>query len=210
MTSPLRVYADGLSRPDHPTFVKLSDGTGIRLNVQRYLHAADATDEWLLQGVRGPVLDVGCGPGRHLHALARRGVFGLGVDLSDVAVTLARDRGVNAIVGSIFDDVPSAGSWRTALLLDGNIGIGGAPQRLLARIHALLEPGGEVLVELDPPRTETGTVRARLETATRKSGWFAWARLAAPDVDAIAHAAGFAVTATNRSASRWFATLRRS
>ena len=34
--------------------------------------------------LRGPVLDVGCGPGRHLHALARRGVFGLGVDLSPV------------------------------------------------------------------------------------------------------------------------------
>ncbi len=28
------------------------------------------------------ILDVGCGPGRHLHALARRGIDGVGIDIS--------------------------------------------------------------------------------------------------------------------------------
>ncbi len=37
------------------------------------------------------VLDVGCGPGRHAHALARRGVEVTGVDLSEAFVALARD-----------------------------------------------------------------------------------------------------------------------
>jgi SAM-dependent methyltransferase len=37
------------------------------------------------------VLDVGCGPGRHALALARRGMAVLGVDASDSFVALARD-----------------------------------------------------------------------------------------------------------------------
>jgi SAM-dependent methyltransferase len=37
------------------------------------------------------VLDVGCGPGRHALALARRGMDVLGVDLSEDFVTLARE-----------------------------------------------------------------------------------------------------------------------
>lgn len=36
------------------------------------------------------VLDVGCGPGRHAHALARRGIDVLGVDVSARFVELAR------------------------------------------------------------------------------------------------------------------------
>jgi SAM-dependent methyltransferase len=38
------------------------------------------------------VLDVGCGPGRHSHALARRGLRVTGVDVAQQFVELARDR----------------------------------------------------------------------------------------------------------------------
>jgi len=37
------------------------------------------------------VLDVGCGPGRHSHALARRGIDVVGIDLSDRFIELARE-----------------------------------------------------------------------------------------------------------------------
>ena len=37
------------------------------------------------------VLDVGCGPGRHAHELARRGVPVHGIDISDRFIELARD-----------------------------------------------------------------------------------------------------------------------
>ncbi|HWC38505.1 MAG TPA: methyltransferase domain-containing protein, partial [Acidimicrobiales bacterium] len=36
------------------------------------------------------VVDVGCGPGRHSHALARRGVRVVGVDVAQRFVELAR------------------------------------------------------------------------------------------------------------------------
>jgi hypothetical protein len=135
-------------------------------------------------------------------------VFALGVDLSEAAVELARGRGAHAIVGSIFGDVPGAGSWRTALLLDGNIGIGGAPDRLLRRIAALLHPGGEMLVELDPPGTPTGTVRARLEASRGASAWFPWARVSAEQIGAICDQAAVVLVGRWARDGRWFARLR--
>ena len=80
------------ARPSLRPHARLADGTSVPLPLERYLGPADATDEQLLDGLSGPVLDVGCGPGRHLRALAARGVFALGVDLSPVAVELAVGR----------------------------------------------------------------------------------------------------------------------
>jgi SAM-dependent methyltransferase len=206
--NPLHLYAEGLRRPNGHR-ARFSDGTVVTLPLERYLGPADATDERLLTDVRGPVLDVGCGPGRHLQALAARGVFALGVDLSPVAVDLARGGGARAIVGSIFDELPGDGTWRSALLLDGNIGIGGAPARLLARIGTLLSDDGEVLVELDPPETATAAVRARIETSRRVSSWFPWARVSVAGIEPVAREGGFTLDESWSLGERWFARLAR-
>ena len=182
-TSALGVYAQALTHHaagGSPTStVRLHDGSVRPLEVGRWVQGADAVDQHALAALHGPVLDVGCGPGRHLHALARRGVFGLGVDLCPTAVQLARGRGANAIVGSIFGDVPYAGNWRSALLLDGNIGIGGRPDRLLARI----------------------------ETTTAISDWFAWAEVSAASIGELADAAAVHVCDVWQTYDRWFARL---
>lgn len=210
MLEPLRIYDDGLTRDPAQhgeVALRLSDGSVTELALRRYLSAADEIDETVLSRAVGPVLDVGCGPGRHLHALAQRGVFAFGVDLSNVAVRLARGRGGQAIVGSIFDEVPAAGRWRTALLLDGNVGIGGAPVRLLKRVRALLNADGELLVELDPPGGSTARLRARLEVDESVSEWFPWARVAVDGIEPVASMAGFTVTERWRAEGRWFARL---
>jgi SAM-dependent methyltransferase len=206
MTHPLRVYGDGLLQGARAR-VRVKNGATLPLPLDRYLGPADATDERLLRCVRGPVLDVGCGPGRHLHALAARGVFALGVDLSPAAVELARGRGARAVVGSIFGELPGSGSWRSALLLDGNIGIGGDPARLLERIGALLRDDGDVLVELGAPGTPTDTLLVRLETDAGVSSWFPWARVSALELDRVARAAGFRVQHRWALGARWFARL---
>lgn len=183
------------------------DGSTRPVMLERWMGVADAIDERALRSLDGPVLDVGCGPGRHLHALARRGVFGLGVDLSPVAVELARGVGVRAIVGSIFDELPGAGTWRSALLLDGNIGIGGRPARLLRRIHGLLAADGQVLVELAAPEVNTVQTLIRLETRLGISDWFPWAEVSSTDVAAVAIDGGFDLTAQWNEDGRWFALL---
>lgn len=200
------LYGDGLSGGGTPAGdqrVRPAEGGWLALPLHRYLGPADETDRRMLSGLRGPVLDVGCGPGRHLHALAARGVFALGVDLSSVAVGLARDGGARAIFG----EVPGAGSWRSALLLDGNIGIGGMPDRLLGRIAALLRDDGELLVELAPPATPTSRTRARIETDRAVSSWFGWATVSAADIREIASTVGFGTPRLWESDGRWFALL---
>lgn len=214
MIDPLSLYAEGLlgAARTHETdtpMVRLYDGTAVPLPLGRFVGVADVTERQLLRSVRGPVLDVGCGPGRHLHVLAARGVFALGVDLSPVAVALARGRGARAIVGSIFDELPGAGTWRCALLLDGNIGIGGAPGRLLERLGILLAPDGEMLVELDPPDVPTVSTVARIESASGKSSWFPWARVSVDDIAEIAVAGGFLASVGVSLQGRWFARLVR-
>lgn len=181
---------------------------GVRpLPLDAWLGAAGAVDERVLARARGPVLDVGCGPGRHVHALARRGVLAVGVDVSPVAVALARRRGAAVLEASIFDRLPGAGQWRSALLLDGNVGIGGRPDALLRRVVALLAPGGLVLAELDAPGTGIQRGRVRLEDGEATSDWFAWARVGADAIATPARAAGLRVAARWRDGDRWFAAL---
>jgi SAM-dependent methyltransferase len=200
----LRGHAGGMG--SH-TVIRFRDGTTRPASLDRWVDTADDVDERVLARLAGPVLDVGCGPGRHLHALARRGVFGLGVDICHAAVDLARGGGANAMVGSIFGDVPGAGQWRTALLLDGNIGIGGGPARLLSRVRMLLTPAGTILVELAPPHSSTAETVARLETASASSGWFPWAEVSADSIETLAHEVGMRVSRCWCENARWFASL---
>lgn len=188
--------------------LRLVDGRTEPLPLERWLGPIDAGDAAVLARAAPPVLDVGCGPGRHSAALRAAGRAALGVDLSPVAVRLAHARGAAAISRSIFADVPGAGAWRTILLLDGNIGIGGAPVGLLRRVAALLAPGGTTIVEVDPPGAGTYRTRVRLEAPGAVSEWFAWARVAADGIARIATEAGFVVDDLITVEERRFAWLR--
>jgi SAM-dependent methyltransferase len=189
--------------------VRWAGGRVDPLPLDRWVGAADAADVELLATAAPPVLDLGCGPGRHLAALSASGRFALGVDLSPVAVRLARRRGAAAIPGDAFGDVPWAGRWRTVLLLDGNVGIGGAPEALLRRARKLLAPGGVVLVELDPPGAPTVRERVRIEARGAVSEWFGWARVGVDAIEGVAAGARLEVEALERAGARWLARLRR-
>jgi SAM-dependent methyltransferase len=189
--------------------LRLADGRLEPLQLARWVAPADAVDEEILADVEAPVLDLGCGPGRHLAALRAAGKRGLGVDLSPVAVQLARGRGAEAINGSLWSQVPGGACWKTVLLLDGNIGIGGAPVALLRRAGELLAPGGTIVVETDPPGAPTHRLRVRLEAPGVVSEWFRWGRVGADGAAAVAAGAGFEVAAVRCLAGRTFVTLSR-
>ena len=203
------LYAEALAGDDASLVCRDAQGRSRRLPLRRWLGAAGAVDERVLERAVGPVLDVGCGPGRHISALARRGVLALGVDVSPAAVRLARARGATAIERSIFDRLPGAGTWGSALLLDGNIGIGGRPAALLERVAGLLAPGGRLLLELDPPGAGTVTRQLRLERGGTASEWFAWAHVGVDALDGHAAAAGLAVHDRWCDGGRWFAAAAR-
>jgi SAM-dependent methyltransferase len=140
----------------------------VRLKVAAWQAAADSSDLALLAHCIGPTLDIGCGPGRLTEALALTGRLVLGIDVVPEAIRQARFRGIEVLLRDVFEPLPGEGRWNSALLADGNIGIGGNAVALLRRVHGLLAPDGAVVVDLAPPGTGATTRSVRLECA----GWF--------------------------------------
>jgi SAM-dependent methyltransferase len=193
-----------------PTAVVLraDSGEALDLHLDRWHDAATTEETDLLASVVGPVIDLGCGPGRLVVSLATRGVPALGIDASPAAVALARNRGATVLERDLFGPLPGEGRWATALLFDGNVGIGGDPARLLARCRELTRANGQVLAEVEPPGTGWRRLTARFERDGMRSDPFTWAVVGADAIAGLAHRAGFAVAALDPTPSgRWFARL---
>lgn len=174
-----------------PLFLRRSDGWLLPLDVERWCAEPDAADTALLSRCRGPVLDIGCGPGRLVAALTSYGLPALGVDLSPAAVDRTRGAGGAVLRRSVFERLPAEGRWATALLADGNIGIGGDPGALLARVRQLVTPGGRLLVEAAAYDVDE-RLTVRVEDAGGRHGSdFPWARLGTGAVLDAAVAAGW-------------------
>jgi SAM-dependent methyltransferase len=187
--------------------VRTARGPATTLPVVSWRSAADADDHSLLDHCRGPTLDVGCGPGRLTAALAERGHLVLGIDVVHEAVGQTRARGAAALRRDVFGAVPGEGRWQTALLADGNVGIGGDPVALLGRLRRLLVPGGRVVVEVAPPGVTTRTVLATLECDGVRSRPFRWSVVGVDGIATVAASAGLTLRARQPHGSRWCAVL---
>jgi len=181
------------------------------IDAGRWSADADATDLRLLAGLTGPVLDIGCGPGRMVRAAMGLGLSALGIDVSATAVRMAVDSGLSVLRRSVFDPMPLEGAWAAALLVDGNIGIGGDPTALLVRCAALLAPDGTLLVELsqDPDTDDRyeGTIE---DSSGGRSAVFPWAELGLTGLRGRATEAGLVVAQDWRLDGRSFARLLRA
>lgn len=188
--------------PDHRTLAGRSE-------VERWRAPADAVDRLALSRCEPPVLDIGCGPGRIVTALAERGVPALGVDVSDRAVSMTSGRGACALRRPVEERLPGEGRWGTVLLLDGNIGIGGEPTNLLRRCAELVRPGGLVVVEVDPDDDLDDRSPLVLRTLSgRRSRPLPWARIGARRLLPVAAKAGLLAIEDWRAAGRAFLALR--
>ena len=187
--------------------VRYADGRCVVLPLHKWCGYPDDADREVLSRCAEPTLDVGCGPGRLVAALAAEGRQALGVDIARSAVQLARHAGAAVVRRSVFDALPAEGTWSTVLLIDGNIGIGGDPVKLLQRCHQLLVLGGTVIVEFDPPQAPTAAQWVRIEDGERRSEWFRWAHVSVDHAEPMVHAAGLRVVDIWHRAGRWFGCL---
>ncbi|TFV61382.1 methyltransferase domain-containing protein [Mycobacterium sp. PS03-16] len=191
-------------------WIRNDDGEVRTLPVRSWLggrHADRLFDRAVVALCEGPTIDLGCGPGRLVVDLINRGVPALGVDQSATAVELARRNGAPALRRDVFGALPGVGRWQTALLADGNIGLGGDPRRVLRRVTELLRPGGRCVAEFD---TETEGVQAglvRLESSRTVGPWFRWASVGVDCAAALAEEAGLALTGMQPVGHRILATL---
>ncbi|MER5908840.1 class I SAM-dependent methyltransferase [Streptomyces mirabilis] len=200
-------YALALRTGGGPVYLRLTDGRWTWLPVHRWYAQPTRADETLLKRCAGPVLDVGCGPGRLCRALLHQSIFAVGIDVAPRAVARTIALGGTALCRSVFAPLPGEGAWQTLLLADGNIGIGGDPRALLRRCTQLIAPTGVLLVEVE-----------QIDVAERCTAWvedthghrgppFPWARLGAPALRRIAPELGLGVTDEWRSDHRSFLAL---
>jgi hypothetical protein len=107
----------------------------------------------------------------------------------------------------VFDRVPAAGRWASALLLDGNIGIGGDPVALLARLAELVHPEGRVHAELAPDGSDDSVRVVRAEHAGSPGPWFRWAVVTPRGLETVARRAGWRVEHRRDLGDRHFVEL---
>lgn len=201
-------YTDALRTGRGPLYLRRSDGWLLPLEVERWCAEADAADREVLGRCEGAVLDVGCGPGRLVTALAQQGWRALGVDVSEAAVAHTVRLGGQALRRSVFDPLPGEGRWDTALLIDGNVGIGGNPGALLRRMSQLLVSGGLLIAETAPVDVDE-RVQVHVADGRGASGAdFPWARLGTPALLRHARRAGWRPEGQWAAGGRSFLALR--
>ncbi|MFK0188823.1 class I SAM-dependent methyltransferase [Streptomyces rubiginosohelvolus] len=215
-------YANALRTGRGPLFLRRSDGWLLPLDVERWCSDAGSADLSALHRCEGPVLDIGCGPGRLVAELTSLGHRALGIDVSEAAVARTRGLGGAALLRSVFDPLPGEGRWGTLLLLDGNIGIGGDPAALLARAADLLGVGGLLIAETAPVDVDE-RVRVRLDDGRggphgesspaavcgAAAEPFPWARIGTPALLRHARACGWRTADQWGAEGRTFVSLRR-
>ncbi len=120
-----------------------------------------AHDDWaepeqaVFEHVRGRVLDVGAGAGRHSIESQRIGLEAVAIDISPGAVEVCRRRGVDdARLLSLREIDEKLGVFDTVLLMCGNFGLagsGGATVALLEKLHSLTSPEARILLDTVNP-----------------------------------------------------------
>ena len=204
--SPALVFATALAVG---TLTAVIEGHPVQreLPVRSWTGHASHSDRFLLDHCQGSTIDLGCGPGRLAAELRTRGHDVLGVDASPTALAEARRRGVPVVCRSVFDPVPGEGTWGTALLADGNIGIGGDPTALLTRARQLIHDQGRVVVDLARAGTGLRVHQLHLRAGGLASTSFPWAELGPDALPTAATAAGLSVAEVDQRRGRTVAVL---
>jgi SAM-dependent methyltransferase len=112
-----------------------------------------------MEFVKGRVLDIGCGAGRHSLYLQRKGFDVLGIDNSPLAIKVCKLRGLKkAKVMSIEEVDFKPNSFDTIIMMGNNFALFGSfqkAQRLLKRFHKITSKNALIIAETrDPYKTD--------------------------------------------------------
>ena len=193
-----------------PVWLRVAPGRRLTHDLAAYFAPVTAYERALLRLVEGPVLDIGCGPARHARLLQARGLTAIGLDRSLLALGLARSLGLRHWLHADARSGPLP-AVRTALLLDGNLGLAGTPAGVVQLLHRLATacgPGGRLLVAGRAPRH--GRLRPlvlRDEYRDLVGPWARWLQASLPAVLDLAHPAGWRLRHAVTAGARYWAVL---
>jgi SAM-dependent methyltransferase len=119
----------------------------------------------LLDGLEGPVLDLGAGPGSYALYLQDRGVEVTAAEYSPGARDVCRDRGCRDVTSIDIRDVRlEPGTFRSVIVMGNTLGAHQTPETfvpLLQRLREVVMPGGRLLFTMIDPlcRADAGHLR---------------------------------------------------
>ena len=173
-------------------------------------------DRAALMCVRGRVLDVGSGAGRHDLYLQEQGFDVTALDNSPLALDVCRARGVvHTLLKPVTLLSPDDGPFDTVLMMGGNYGLMGGWTRgrwLLRRLHRLTTAEGRLIVcSRDPYGTDSplhlayharnrargrmsGQVRIRVRYLSHVGPWFDYLLASRAEMEAMLAGTGWHVS----------------
>ena len=123
---------------------------------------------------RGRVLDVGCGAGRHSLYLQDKGLDVLGIDVSPLAIKVAKLRGLKkARTLAVTKVSKRLGKFDTIVMFGNNFGLFGDARRakwLLARYRAITNDGARIIVESSNPHATANKCHLSYHRRNRRRG----------------------------------------
>lgn len=166
--------------------------------------------------VRGRVLDIGCGAGRHSLYLQEKGHDVVGIDNSPLAAEVSRKRGLgSARVLPITQVTSKMGAFDTILMLGNNFGLFGNPRRakwLLRRFRNLTSENARIVAEtINPYDTDVpehleyhelnrkrgrmaGQARLRIRYGKYATPWFEYLFVSHEEMKGILEGSGWQVS----------------
>lgn len=168
-----------------------------------------------MEFVKGRVLDVGCGAGRHSLYLQKKGFDVIGIDVSPLAVKICRLRGVKkAKVMSIKEISFKPNSFDTIIMMGNNFSLFNnfrKAKRLLKRFQKITTENALIIAETrDPYKTSnpeyleyykinrnigrmSGQLRCRIRFEKYVSKWFDWLMVSKEEMKEILERTGWKV-----------------
>jgi len=168
-----------------------------------------------MESVKGRVLDVGCGAGRHSLYLQKKGFDVLGIDNSPLAIKVCELRGLKKAKTMSIEDVNfKPNSFDTIIMMGNNFGLFGSfkkARKLLKKFHEMTSENALIIADTrDPYKTDNpdhfeyhrfnkekgrmgGQVRIRIRFRKHVGRWFDYLMVSKKEMEEILKGAGWKV-----------------
>jgi SAM-dependent methyltransferase len=125
--------------------------------------------------VKGRVLDIGCGAGRHSLCLQSKGLDVTGIDNSPLAIKVSRARGLKKARVMPIEDIGKfkPDSFDTVIMLGNNFGLFGSfhkAKTLLKKLYKITPPGAVIVAASRDPYTTKDPVHLAYHKLNKRRG----------------------------------------